>query len=257
MHKLAPVIAFLPLLLAPACTTTESVPETGRKRPTLQYTEEEMNELGAEAYKAVLQKYETIDTGKDAEMVKRVGERVAGITGKGYKWEFKLLDAKDTINAFCLPGGKVAVFSGILPICAGENGLAVVLSHEIAHATLQHSNERLSQPAWKRWTGIPVGAAANIWGAISPSSRKIVMDGLGLGSVFGKLTPYNQVHESEADEVGLRYMHQAGFPLDEAPAFWRRMHEVSQGQVSDSLSTHPGALDRAKRLEQLIPEIEK
>ncbi len=244
---------FVPLF--PACTAMETVPETGRRRPELQYTEADMSRLGAEAYKEVLQKYTVIDTGKDADMVQRVGKKIAAVTKKDYEWEFKLLDSKNTINAFCLPGGKVAVFSGILPICDGEQGLAVVMSHEIAHATLQHGNERLSEPVWKRLAGIPVGAVAGIWGAISPHSRKFVMDGLGLGFVVGKITPYNQVQESEADEVGLQYMYGAGFDVDEAAKFWRRMHSVSQGQVSDSLSTHPGALDRAKDLERKAKEL--
>lgn len=256
-HKPATPTALLSLLvlLFPACTAMETMPETGRKRPELQYTEADMNHMGAEAYKEVLQRYQVIETGKDADMIREVGKKIAAATNKNYQWEFKLLDSKDTINAFCLPGGKVAVFSGILPICDGEQGLAVVMSHEIAHATLEHGNERLSEPTWKRLAGIPVGAVASIWGTISPHSRKFVMDGLGLGFVVGKITPYNQVQESEADEVGLRYMHKAGFDVDEAAKFWRRMHEVSQGQVSDSLSTHPGALDRAKDLERLAKEI--
>lgn len=243
-------------LLFPACTAMETVPETGRRRPELQYSEADMNQMGAQAYKEVLAKYKVIETGRNADMVQEVGRKIAAVTGRNYQWEFKLLDAKDTINAFCLPGGKVAVFSGILPICEGEQGMAVVLSHEIAHATLEHSNERLSEPTWKRLAGVPVGAVAGVWGAISPYSRKFVMDGLGLGFLVGKITPYNQVQESEADEVGLRYMYKAGFDVDEAAKFWRRMYKVSQGQVSDSLSTHPGAMDRAKELERLAKEIE-
>lgn len=238
------------VLMLPSCTTMETVPETGRQRPALQYTEAEMDRLGADAYKEVLEKYKVIETGKDADMVRNVGERIAKITGDNYQWEFKLLDSKDTINAFCLPGGKVGVFTGILPICDGEQGLAVVMSHEIAHATLDHGNERLSQPAWKRLAGIPVGAVTNVWGMISPHSRKFVMDGLGLGVVVGRVTPYNQVQESEADEIGLLYMNKAGFDVDEAAKFWRRMAKVSEGQISDSLSTHPDALDRADDLER-------
>jgi len=259
MHKLA--VTAIPLsalvFVLPACTTYETIPETGRRRPALQYTEAEMNQLGAEAYKEVLSKYTVIETGDDADMVRAVGQKVAQATGKDYEWEFKLLDAKDTINAFCLPGGKVAVFSGILPICQGEQGLAVVVSHEVAHATLEHGNERLSEPTWKRLAGIPVGAVTGVWGAISPYSRKFVMDGLGLGVLVGQVTPYNQVQESEADAVGLRYMYKAGFDVDEAAKFWRRMHEISKGQVSDSLSTHPGAVKRAKWLEREAQELKK
>jgi len=259
MHRpaLTTVSLSLFILMLPACTAMETVPETGRRRPALEYTEAEMTKLGADAYKEVLAKYEVVDTGKDADMIREVGHKIAKVTGKDYQWEFKLLKEKDTINAFCLPGGKVAVFSGILPICDGEQGLAVVMSHEIAHATLDHGNERLSQPAWKRLAGIPVGAVTGVWGAISPHSRKFVMDGLGIGVLVGKVTPYNQVQESEADEVGLRYLYKAGFDVDEAAKFWRRMHKVSQGQVSDSLSTHPGALDRADDLEREAKELKE
>jgi len=150
----------------------------------------------------------------------------------------------------------VAVFSGILPICEGEQGLAVVLSHEIAHATLQHANERMSQSAAKGLIGIPVGAVVNIWGAVAPGSRKVVMDGLGLGVVFGAAVPWDQRQESEADEVGLSYMQKAGFDIDEAPVFWERMVAASPpGQISDSLSTHPASEKRAQDLRHTIEEM--
>ena len=162
------------------------------------------------------------------------------------------MDAPDTINAFCLPGGKIAVFSGILPIAQGEGGLAVVISHEVAHATLQHGNERISQPRIKRIIGAPVGLVTGIWGTISPTTRRLVMDGLGLGVIVGKALPYTQEHENEDDEIGLRYMKSAGFDLEEAPKFWRRMAVASSDGKSDSLSTHPDAERRAERLEKLI-----
>ncbi len=257
MYRPAVALILLILLILPACTAMETVPETGRRRPALQYTEAEMAALGADAYKEVLSQHKVIETGKDADLVRSVGERIAKITGDDFDWEFKLLDAKDTVNAFCLPGGKVAVFNGILPICDGEDGLAVVMSHEIAHATLQHGNERLSEPAWKRLAGIPVGAVTGVWGAIAPRSRKFVMDGFGLGILVGKVTPYNQDQESEADMIGLRYMFKAGFDVDEAAKFWRRMYHTSGGQISDSLSTHPGAMERAKVLEQEAKELKE
>jgi len=255
------IAAIVGLAALTACLTpTERVPETGRSRPQLRYSEQQMAEIGREAYAEILAKYTVVETGPDVAMLRGVGEHLARVTGKtasdGYAWEFKLLKDDRTINAFCLPGGKVAVFTGILPICQGEEGLAVVLSHEIAHATLQHANERMSQSAVKGLLGIPVGTVTNIWGAIAPNSRKVVMDDLGLGAIVGKALPWDQRQETEADEVGLRYMQEAGYDLDAAPKFWERMvAAASPGQVSDSLSTHPASEQRVRDLQRTIEEM--
>lgn len=247
----------LALFLALAACKTETVPETGRKRYPLKYSEKEMAVLGAEAYEEVTKDYTVIANTPDAGMVQRVGRRIADVTGKTeYEWEFKLLDAPKTVNAFCLPGGKIAVFSGILPITESDAGLAVVLGHEVAHATLQHGNERMSQPTLKKIIGLPVSITANVWGAISPGSRRLVMGAFGLGSLVGELLPYSQEHEYEADEVGLRYIDEAGFDMEEAPRFWQRMIDATGLQTSDALSTHPDAAKRIRRLEKLIRERE-
>ena len=241
------------LLCFAGCQGWEVVKETGRTRPALKYSEEEMAALGAEAYEEVGRDYQVITGTAEAEMVQRVGRKLAEGTGKAYEWEFKLLDSPETINAFCLPGGKVAVFSGILLIAASEDGLAVVLGHEIAHATLQHGNERLSQPTLKRIIGLPVSIGANVWGSIAPRSRRLVMGAFGLGGLVGHFLPYSQEHEFEADEVGLTYMKNAGYNIEEAPKFWQRMIEATPGQQkSDALSTHPDAEKRIVRLHQLI-----
>ncbi len=215
-----------------------------------------MAELGAEAFQETIANYEVITGTPEAELVQKAAERIAAASGKDYQWEFRLLDAPQTINAFCLPGGKIAVFSGLLPIAQGEAGLAVVLGHEVAHATLQHGNERLSQSQLKRIIGAPVGLVTDIWGSIAPISRRAVMDGLGLGVIVGKALPYTQEHESEADEIGLQYMQTAGYDIEEAPKFWRRMEAAAPGGKSDSLSTHPDAERRADRLEELIKDLQ-
>ena len=251
--------ACVPVLLLvsaalPSCQGFETIPETGRTRPKLQYTEAEMAKLGAEAYEDAISEYKVITGTPEADLVNEVARKIAAASGKNYTWEFKLLDAPDTINAFCLPGGKIAVFSGVLPAAAGADGLAVILGHEVAHATLQHGNERISQLRLKRIIGAPANLATNVWGALAPRTRRAVMDGLGLGVIFGKALPYSQEHESEADEVGLGYMRDAGFDVEEAPKFWRRMVVAAPTGVTDSLSTHPDAERRAKRLEELIRE---
>lgn len=248
--------ASLPLLMLLACQGTETVPETGRTRPKLQYSEAEMNAMGAQAYEDILSKAKIITGTPEADMVKRVGAKLAETTGKDYDWRFNLIDDDEILNAFCLPGGKVAVYSGILAITEDDAGLSVVLSHEIAHATLQHGNERMSQPTYKQIIGIPVGLTTDLWGAIAPGSRKVVMDSFGLGFIVGSVMPYSQQDEIEADEVGLRYMQKAGYDLAAAPAFWKRMQAATaDARPSDMLSSHPDSEKRAEDLNRVIKEM--
>jgi predicted Zn-dependent protease len=217
-----------------------------------------MNQLGAEAYEEILSQAKIITGTPEADLVKRVGGKIAEVTGKDYDWRFNLIDDDGILNAFCLPGGKVAVYSGILKVTEDETGLAVVLGHEIAHATLQHGNERMSQPMYKRVIGMPVGITTGIWGSISPGSRKVVMDSFGLGYVVGSVMPYSQQNEIEADEVGLRYMMEAGYDIDQAPVFWERMQAATpNAQPSDMLSSHPDSEKRAEDLRREIAELKK
>ncbi len=172
---LARICIFAMLFLIVSCQGTEVVKETGRTRPRLQYSEEEMAILGAQAYEEVTRDYKVNTGTPEAEMVERVGRRIADGTGKGndsnYQWEFKLLEAPQTINAFCLPGGKVAVFTGILPVAKDEDGLAVILGHETAHATLQHGNERMSQRRHSRGSlACPSALAPICGGAFLPAA---------------------------------------------------------------------------------------
>ncbi len=244
------------LILTCACQGTETIPETGRSRPKLQYSEEQMNELGAKAYEDILSEAKIITGTPEADLIKRVGRKIAETAGKDYDWRFNLIDDDGILNAFCLPGGKVAVYSGILKVTKDETGLAVVMSHEIAHATLQHGNERMSQPTYKQLLGIPVGITADIWGSIAPGSRKVVMDSFGLGYIVGSVMPYSQQNEIEADEVGLRYMMKAGYDIDQAPLFWERMQAASpNAQPSDMLSSHPDSEQRAADLRREIAEL--
>jgi len=251
MHRFLPSL----VLVLPCLSGCGTVAETGRSQ-LLWFSEPQMRTMALKAYEEETGKYPVITKGPQAEMVQRLGRRIATASGRNYEWEFKLLDAPDSVNAFCLPGGKIAVFTGVLPVTKNEDGLAVVIGHEVAHATLQHGNERISQPTIKRIIGKPIEFVTNVWGRLAPRSRRAVMDGLGLGFIIGKALPYSQEHESEADEIGLRYLKKAGFDVEEAPKFWRRMAVAAPEGVSDSLSTHPGAERRAKRLEELIRSME-
>ena len=234
-----------------ACSTVE---ETNRSQLMLPFfTDDVMNELGADAYAAVTKEYRTITGTRQAQMVARVGQKIAKASGRDYPWEFKLLDAPDVMNAFCLPGGKVAVFTGILPVCENEDGLAIVLGHEVAHATSHHGAESMSQELLAM---ILIGAVAMAvdetkW---NDETKAIVVTALGAGAQLFFLLRYSREHESEADEIGLRFAIRAGYDPQAAPRLWERMAAQSEPGL-EFLSTHPDPSNRAQRLRELIPRL--
>lgn len=209
--------------------------------------------MGLEAWREVLKEERIITEGPDARLVREVGARIAAATNAPYEWEFVLLDDPETVNAFCLPGGKIAVYSGILPVTQNPDGLAAVLGHEVAHATAHHGAERVSQGLVTQ--GILDAASASLSTA-NPMVRTVVMQGLGVGAEVGALLPYSRLHESEADEIGLRYMIRAGYNPHEAVRLWQRMAGLGGGRAPEFLSTHPDPEDRAARLARLIPAIQ-
>jgi len=167
-----------------------------------------------------------------------------------YAWEFNWV--KDTsVNAFCMPGGKVVVFEGILPVTKNEIGLAVVLGHEIAHAVAKHSNERMSQQMGVQYgseflnmlTSKKSAAAQNTWNMI-----------YGLGAQYGFMLPYSRKHELEADRIGLIFLAMAGYDPNQAVTFWERMAANSQGAPMEFMSTHPSDATRIAQIKQYIPE---
>jgi len=244
------------LLFALVLCACETVEETNREQLILPlFTDDVMNSLGVDAYAEATAPYKVIAGTRDAAMVERVGRRIAQASGRDYQWEFKLLDAPDVLNAFCLPGGKVAVFTGILPVCGGEDGLAVVLGHEVAHATSHHGAERMSQ---ELLAGVALGLAEvgieqTKWG---PKTKEYVMLGLAAGAQLGYLLPYSRDHESEADEIGLRFAIRAGYDPNEAPKLWERMAKLSGGNSTPAwLSTHPASEARAQTLREMIPKL--
>jgi len=249
------LLAMVALFLA-ACTT---VPETGRRRLSL-FDEGELRTMAVQAYNEATSKNPRIQSGPQYEMVQRVGRNIARASGRtNYDWEFRLLDAPKVVNAFALPGGKIAVYSGLLEITQNEAALAAVVGHEVAHATSGHSDERMSQVKVKNAV-LLAGAAytAARWEKLSDKDRAIAMGALGIGVVaaeYGVLLPYSRLHESEADEIGLRFMIRAGYDPQEAPKLWERMARRSPGSTPTFLSTHPHPLDRAKKLRELIPRI--
>jgi predicted Zn-dependent protease len=180
-----------------------------------------------------------------------VGSRIAAASGKSYSWEFKVVDKPGTVNAFCLPGGKVVVYTGLLPVAQSEAGLATVVGHEVAHAIARHGGERVSQGML---TNIGIETLTARMGAKDPQTVKTVSGLLGAGVQVGVMLPFSRDQESEADRMGLIYMAKAGYQPDEAVAFWQRMAKSSQGAPPEFLSTHPSDARRINQIRGWLPE---
>jgi predicted Zn-dependent protease len=237
-------------ILAMLLTACQTVPLTGRHQLIIVSEEEELS-LGAAAYKKTLSSSTLSTDTATTAMVRRVGERIATAADRpDYKWEFNLVEDK-TPNAFCLPGGKVVVYTGILPYTKDETGLAVVMGHEVAHALARHGAERMSTG---ELAGIAGKTAAIIFGGGNPESEKQVEQAFGIGSNVGVLLPFSRHQESEADEIGLVLMAKAGYDPRQAVDFWKRMSQGQNGAPPEFLSTHPSDQTRITRIEGWIPE---
>lgn len=233
-------------LVLSGCVTT---PETGR-RAFIVTSEAQENQMGEQAYQEVLQKERLSSNGKWNQILQELGSRIAASANRpDYKWEFKLIESK-TENAFCLPGGKVAVYTGILAKCQNEAGLAAVIGHEVAHATARHGGQRISTAMGAQ---LGLTALSAIIGGEDSTSKGLVMAALGLGANVGVVLPFSRANESEADEIGLVYMAKAGYDPREAPKFWDRFG--SDGGTPAFLSTHPKSRDRKEKLEAQLPKV--
>ncbi len=238
---------FLPILLLAGCTT---VPVTGRRQLSL-VSEAQEASLGLQAYREILSKAQIVTSGPEVEMVRRAGSRIAAVADDpGFQWEFNLVRDDATANAFCLPGGKVAVYTGILPLTQTEEGLATVMGHEIAHAIARHGGERISQQMTVETLGIALEAGL---AKSSEGTRTAALAAFGVGSSVGVLLPFSRKHESEADEIGLIYMARAGYDPRPAADFWRRMAAKGGAKPPEFLSTHPGDETRIADLKALLP----
>lgn len=227
-------------------------PETGRKSHVGMSTEQEAT-LGFQTYRQVLAQSRTINSGPQLDMVKRVASRLAAATGKsgaGYDWQVSLIE-DNQVNAFCLPGGKIVVYTGIIPVAQNEAALATVMGHEMAHATSRHGAQRVLQQnlAQTAMTGIAVSLSD-----MDYNKQRAVMGALGAGAQFGILMPFGREHESEADAIGLTYMARAGYDPEESIRFWQRMEQSSRGGPPEFLSTHPSHGTRIQQLQALMPK---
>jgi len=209
-------------------------------------------QLGDQAYRQVLAK-STLSKNKEwDEILQRVGKRISEAAHKSnFAWEFKLIDSPEK-NAFCLPGGKVAVYTGIMPILKNEAGMAAVIGHEVAHATLRHGGQRLTA---NLGTQLGVLVLGQILSGKDSSNRQLVLAALGLGAQVGVILPFSRSNESEADEIGLRYMARAGYDPHQAPLLWERFGVSEKGGPPAFLSTHPSSESRKTELEKQIPSV--
>src|SRR5437016_303090 len=242
-----PLVALL-MLGAVACQT---VPLTNRSQLLLIPEGTEL-QLGLSSYQDILKKARVSHDPALNEQVTRVGTRIAEATGRtDYQWEFRVLEDKQA-NAFCLPGGKVAVYTGILPITRDDAGLAAVLGHEVSHAIARHSGERMSQQI-----GVQVGliGAQIALSGRDPRMAQLGTSALGALATGAILLPFSRAQESEADHLGLIYMAKAGYDPTAARDLWVRMSQSSKGQKPpEFLSTHPSDETRIRQIESWLPE---
>lgn len=253
--RIVPILIAVVVVFFQRCSAEKFVNEAGRTAK-LGLSKGEEAALGAQAYKEVLTQSRVVTSGPDYELVRRCAARLAAATGKSgadFKWEVSVVQSPQ-VNAFCLPAGKIVVYTGILPIARTEAGLAVVMGHEMAHATLRHGSERILQQ--KATNTILTGVSFSM-GDMDYNQRRLIMSAIGAGAQYGVLNPFGREHESEADAVGLRYMARAGYDPREAVEFWGRMAKAGGKAPPEFLSTHPSHETRIQRLRDQLPEVMK
>lgn len=247
------------VLIIHSCAT---VPVTGRRQLDL-VSSSEINTMSATQYQEVIKKGPLSNNIQQTEMIRSVGKRIQGAVEKymalkgwssqleGFNWEFNLIQDDKTVNAWCMPGGKVAFYTAILPICKDENGIAVVMGHEVAHAIANHGRERMSQGLIEQ---LGLGTLSAAMGQNPSATNQVFMQAIGMGSNLGMLK-FSRTHESEADHIGLIFMAMAGYDPNLAPAFWKRMMEMNKGEKPpEFMSTHPSDETRIKDLQSWMPE---
>lgn len=248
-------------MVALALSACSSVPVTGRRQLNL-IPASQMNSMSFQQYSDFLKQNKLSTNADQTAMVKRVGQRIQGAVEQfsrqkgfadrlqGYAWEFNLVESKD-VNAWCMPGGKVVVYTGILPVTQNETGLAVVLGHEIAHAVAEHGNERMSQGLIAQFGGTALSVALR---DKPQQTQQLWMTAFGVGAQYGALLPFGRKQESEADHLGLIFMAIAGYDPSEAVTFWQRMAATGGAKPPEFLSTHPSDATRIADIKKELPE---
>lgn len=249
-------------ILIIALYSCATVAVTGRKQLSL-VSNEEIIPMANQQYKEVIAKGPLSRDAEQTAMIRRVGVNIQKAVEKymsnagrsaelsGFAWEFNLIDDPKTVNAWCMPGGKVAFYTAILPICKDETGVAIVMGHEVAHAIANHGRERMSQQMAAQFGLNTVGL---LMGQNPTAGQQLLMQAVGAGTNVGMLK-FSREHESEADHLGIIFMAMAGYDPNQAPSFWERMSTMSGGQSPpEFLSTHPSHETRIKDLQGWIPE---
>ncbi|MFK7973163.1 MAG: M48 family metallopeptidase [Bacteroidia bacterium] len=251
-------VVLIGMLLTMGCATN---PITGRKSLNI-LPASQMNAMALTEYQKFLSTSQVNNTSRKGEMVREIGVNIQKATEKYYAennisdqlekfdWSFNLVE-ENTVNAWCMPGGRVVVYSGILPVCRNTDGLAVVMGHEIAHALGKHGNERMSQGLVTQLGGVALQVAMKDKPA---ATQQIFNTAYGVGSQVAVLLPFSRKHESEADEMGLYLMAMAGYDPTEAAPFWLRMKAGGGQSPPEFMSTHPDPEKRSVRLQQLVPK---
>ncbi len=249
------------LVLLSFFQSCSEVPLIGRTQMAF-LPESNMVEMGLTGYSQFMNENKVSSDRVQTDMVKKAGARIAvaveeylrqnGFQDRlnDFKWEFNLVES-DEINAWCMPGGKVVFYTGILPLTQSEAGIAVVMGHEIAHAVARHGNERMSQQLLIQLGGVALSEAVK---TKPEETQMIFLAAYGAGSQLGLLLPYSRKHEYEADRLGLMFMAMAGYDPNEAPRFWARMSQMGGSNTPEFLSTHPVSEKRIAELNKLIPE---
>lgn len=240
----------------------ETVPYTDRSQLVV-VPQSQAVQMGEQAFQQIFSdpKVQQSQSPEEQEAVKRVAEKIIQAAkeskfaedAKAFKWEVTVIKDDQTKNAFALPGGKIAVYTGIFPVAKNDAGLAAILGHEVVHALARHGSERMSQEVLAQ-AGLSAAAVGLGASGAGPVAGQVTMAALGLGAKVGVLLPYSRTHESEADSIGLILAAQAGYDPQEAVRVWQRMQQGSEGAPSEFLSTHPSHETRIKRLQEEMPE---
>ena len=255
---------FAPLIATLLFQSCSLVPLTGRHQLSL-VSDADMLSTSYVQYNQFLKENKLSMNTTQTNVVKGVGKRIQNAVEtyfsqndmsqelNGFAWEYNLIESEE-VNAWCMPGGKVVVYSGILPVAQNENGLAVVMGHEIAHAVAKHSNERMSQALIAQLGGQTLAAALQ---QQPQKTQEIWMSAFGVGVQLGTVLPYSRLQESEADHLGLIFMAMAGYDPNSAIEFWQRMSQNTGAKPPEFLSTHPSDENRIKEIKSEIPEAMK
>jgi len=261
VNKLKGIAVVGLVALLSACAT---VPITGRKQMSM-FPESQMIATSLTQYDSFIKENKLSDNKEQTAMVKRVGKRIAevvevfmkdnGMSDRiaGFAWEFNLVE-DDTPNAWCMPGGKVVFYTGILPYTQTEAGLAVVMGHEIAHAVARHGNERMSQQTFIQYGSV---ALSTLYQDKPEQTKQLLNTAVGVAGNVGVILPFSRTHEIEADKMGLIFMAMAGYDPAVAVDFWKRMGESGGQKPPEFLSTHPADDTRVKNLQAFLPEAMK